>query len=78
MHIGQLIRKQIDGKEHLVPASTSAKEFSKQLGIAESGSKNLGKSFLDFNQKNRMASQHQRLHLPNGRQHAASGAGRTG
>ena len=51
MHIGQLIRKQIDGKEHLVPASTSAKEFSKQLGIAESGSKNLGKSFLDFNQK---------------------------
>ena len=45
------IKLQIDGKEHIVSASTGAKELAKQLGIAESRSKDFGSALLAINQK---------------------------
>ena len=44
------IKLQIDGKEHLVSASTGAKELAKQLGIARSSGNELRDALIKFGQ----------------------------
>ena len=44
------IKLQIDGKEQVVTASTSAKELAKQLNIARQSVDGLSRAFIDFNQ----------------------------
>lgn len=43
------IKLQIDGKEQVVTASTSAKELAKQLNIARQSVDGLSRAFIDFN-----------------------------
>ena len=44
------IKLQIDGKEHIVSASTNTKELAKQLNIAKDAAKRFGNRLIEFNQ----------------------------
>ena len=43
------IKLSIDGKEHIVEATTDVKHFAQELGIAETKGKRLRDSLLKFN-----------------------------